>query len=124
MDLYRKLVVDLYKNPLNKRVIKNALTASGANATCGDKVQIYLKLDKKNRVADASFKGEGCAISIAAASLLTEHAKGKSLKEISSWNNKNIFEWLGTELGPARIKCGILALETIQKRIRACAHKP
>lgn len=115
MDTYRSLIIDLYKNPLNKRKIKNAdATASGANVTCGDRVRIYVKLNKNGKIADASFEGEGCAISIASADLLTEKSKGKTLAQISKWNSKNIFEMLGTELSPNRIKCGLLALETLQ----------
>ncbi|MEK7523629.1 MAG: iron-sulfur cluster assembly scaffold protein [Patescibacteria group bacterium] len=122
MDIYRNLIIDLYKNPLNKREMKHAdLTGSGANVTCGDRVRVYVKFFKGTQnIADASFEGEGCAISMAAASLLTEEAKGKSLDEIAKWNSENIFEFLGTELGPARIKCGLLALETLQS---ATAHR-
>lgn len=115
MDIYRSLIIDLYKNPLNKHKIKDAdFTASGANVTCGDRVRIYIKLNKNGKIADVSFEGEGCAISIASASLLTEKAKGKTFAQISKWNSKNIFELLGTELSPNRIKCGLLALETLQ----------
>lgn len=118
MSLYRSLIIDLYKNPLNKRKIKNAdFTASGANVTCGDRVRIYVKLNKNGKIADASFEGEGCAISIASADLLTKNAKGKTLAQISKWNDKNIFDLLGTELSPNRIKCGLLPLETLQQAI-------
>lgn len=117
--LYRELIIDLYKNPLNKREILNAdITASGANPLCGDRVRIYLKLDRNGKISDASFEGEGCAISIAAASLLTENAKGKTLEEINSWNKENIFELLSTELSPVRLKCGLLPLETMQKGMK------
>lgn len=113
--IYRDFIVELYKNPLNKRIIKNATaTASGANPACGDHLRIYAKI-KNGKIADVSFEGQGCAIMIASASLLTENAKGKFLKEIKKWNSKNIFKWLGPELGPSRIKCGLLALETLQK---------
>lgn len=119
MDIYRSLIIYLYKNPLNKRKIKGAdFTASGANVTCGDRVRIYAKCGKNGKIKDISFEGEGCAISIASADLLAENAKGKSLKQILKWNKKNIFDWLGTELGHARIKCGLLALETLQQGIK------
>ena len=116
MDIYRNFIIDLYKNPLNKRKIANAdITSSGANVTCGDRIRIYAKIDAKGKIKDISFEGEGCAISIASASLLTENAKGETLKKIAKWNYNDIFKWLGTELGPNRIKCGLLALETLQK---------
>lgn len=136
--LYRDLIIDLSKNPLNLRAMPNAeATASGANPLCGDRVRMYAKFtsfchpepvegspkilkrvqDDNSIVADCSFEGEGCAISMAAASLLTEEAKGKMPEEILQWNILNIFEWLGTELGPSRVKCGLLALETLQQAL-------
>lgn len=125
MSLYRSLIIDLYKNPLNKRKIANAdFTASGANVTCGDRVRVYVKLNKNGKIADASFEGEGCAISIASAGLLTENVKGKTLKQIAKWDSKNIFELLETELSPNRIKCGLLALETLQQAIKNKSYSP
>lgn len=119
MDLYRELIIELYKNPVNKRVMDDAtLTHSGANVTCGDHVRIYAKLstDKKT-IEDLSFEGQGCAISVASASLLTEEAKGKTLPEVEKLKLTDIEEWLGTELGPSRAKCGMLALETLQSAL-------
>lgn len=121
MDLYRDLIIDLYKNPLNKRQIKNAdVTASGANVTCGDHLRIYLRLNKKGLIEDASFEGDGCAISIASASLLTEEVKGKTPAQVLKWGPKTINKLLGTELSPTRVKCGLLALETLQSGL--CDH--
>lgn len=117
---HRHFIIDLYKNPLNKRKIRNAnLTASGANPMCGDRVRIYAKVNKKGVIQDISFEGEGCTISIAAASLLTEKAKGKPIGAIKKWGQKNIFKWLGTELGPSRLTCGLLALETLQTALKS-----
>lgn len=115
MNQYRDLIIDLYKNPLNKRVIKNAdITVSGANTTCGDHFRIYVKLMRGGKIKDISFEGEGCAISIAAVSLLTQEARGKTFKEISKWDDATVFKWLGTEIGPSRVKCGLLALEILK----------
>ena len=117
--MYQDLIIDLYKNPANARAIPNAdITHSGANVTCGDRVRIYVKFGENATVADCSFEGEGCAISTAAASLLTEETKGKTLEEINAWNILTIFQWLGSELSPSRVKCGLLALETLQEGIK------
>lgn len=119
MNLYSDLIVDLYKHPLNKRPIPSAhITNSGANVTCGDRFRLYATVNKKNELIDVSFEGEGCAISIAGASLLTQEAKGHKLEEVAQWNTLNVFEWLGAELGPSRVKCGVLALETLQEGIK------
>lgn len=98
------------------------ITASGANVTCGDRVRVYATISPDQHITDCSFVGEGCAISMASASIITGEAKGKSLEEILEWNALQIFEWLGTELGPARIKCGLLALETLQEGIQRIPH--
>ena len=120
MDIYGNLIIELHKNPLNKREIPHAhITHSGANVTCGDRVRIYASVSADGKtIKDASFEGEGCAISLAAASMVTENAKGASLEEIAHWDCAQIFDWLETELGPARIKCGLLALETLQEGIK------
>lgn len=119
MDLYSSLIVDLYKNPLNKRIIPDAnITGSGANVTCGDRVRVYAKMDSRGKILDMAFEGEGCAITMAAASLLTQEAQGKSLEEVRQWGTLHVFEWLGTELGPGRVKCGLLPLETFQEAIK------
>lgn len=117
--IYRDLIIDLSKNPLNKRVIKNAtITGSGANVTCGDRVRIYANVNPRGEIEDISFEGEGCAISVAAASLLTEEAQEKKKEDILEWGTLEVFSWLGMELGPSRVKCGLLALETLQEAIK------
>lgn len=114
MDLYGEQIIDLAKNPLNRGEMPDpTLTHSGVNTTCGDHVRLYLKL-KKDRVEDASWEGDGCAISLAAVSVLTEEIKGKTTKELEKLGKENIYEWLGIDaLGPARVKCAVLCLETL-----------
>lgn len=119
MDLYRSTIINLYKNPLNKRTIPHAdISGIGTNPMCGDRLRVYAQLGLKGKISDISFEGEGCAIFIAAASLLTEEAKGKSPEEIGQWGTLHVFEWLGTELGPSRVKCGVLPLETLQEALK------
>lgn len=115
MDLYTEAIIDLSKHPLNKRALTDAtLTGAGVNTTCGDHLRLYLKIEE-GRVVEASWEGDGCAISTAAASVLTEEMKEKTLKELSEWTKENLFEWLEIKtLGPARVKCVTLCLETLQ----------
>ncbi len=117
--MYSDLIIDLSKHPLNKRTIeKPTTTHSGANVTCGDHVRMYVLMvtgaDGEEKIKDCSFEGEGCAICMATSSLLTEHAKGKTVKEIVSWNIETVFEFLEAEIGASRIKCAALPLEVIQ----------
>jgi nitrogen fixation NifU-like protein len=70
-----------------------------------------------NRIEEARFRGEGCAISIATASMLTEFSKGKSISEIKGLGNKELIKLLGTDPGPARIECAILGLKVMKAAI-------
>ena len=114
--MYRDTIIELYKNPFNKGVLVDAdITHSGANVTCGDRVRIYLKLTADQSIVhEARFEGEGCAISIAAASLITDYIKNKPVAKIAQCGVREINSLLRVELSPSRIKCGLLALETIQ----------
>lgn len=120
MDLYTEAIVDLAKNPLNRKEMKNAShTASGVNTTCGDHVRLYL-LVQKGVVVDASWEGDGCAISIASASVLTEELRGKSLKELAVFDKEKLMEVMEIPaLGPARVKCLTLSLETLKNALDA-----
>ncbi len=120
--MYSDLIIDLSKNPINKRIIEHPTqTHSGANVTCGDHVRMYVllatgdnssnKTDRK--ILDCSFEGEGCAICIATSSLITEHAKGKTITEVLEWDSRKLFEFLEAEIGAVRIKCALLPLEVL-----------
>lgn len=114
MDLYQAQIVDLAKHPLHRGEMQNpTLTHSGVNVTCGDHVRLYLKIDE-GKVAEARWEGEGCAISVAAVSLLTEDLIGKLLEDARAFSNDDMFALLGVDqLGPARVKCAVLCVETL-----------
>ena len=81
-DLYQEIILDHGKNPRNLGKFENFnKDAKGHNPLCGDKVHLFLKLDENKNVNDISFEGEGCAISMASASIMTDLMKGKSEKE-------------------------------------------
>ena len=81
-ELYQEIILDLGKNPRNLGKFENFnKDAKGHNPLCGDKVHLFLKLDENKNVNDISFEGEGCAISMASASIMTDLMKGKSEKE-------------------------------------------
>ena len=77
-ELYQEIILDHGKNPRNKKKCDGFnKDAKGNNPLCGDKVHVFLKLNDEKQVEDISFEGEGCAISIASASIMTEIIKGK-----------------------------------------------
>jgi nitrogen fixation NifU-like protein len=82
-ELYQEIILDHGKNPRNKGKCQGYTNEAKAhNPLCGDKIHIYLKLNNEKKIEDLSFEGEGCAISLASASILTEVTKGKDLSFI------------------------------------------
>ncbi len=116
MDLYRDLILDHYHNPRNfGHLGKPDVVVEEYNASCGDKIVMEITFD--TRVKDIRFSGEGCAISQASASMLTERAKTLDKKKILSMSLDDITNMLGTTLTPSRTKCALLPLEVLQKAI-------
>lgn len=114
MDLYREIILDHYRNPRGWGTLDNPTAeADGHNQLCGDSLcfQIITEGDIVKKIA---FTGHGCAISLATASMLTETIIGKTLDELKELSRRDIEALLGTALPPARLKCGLLSLETIQ----------
>jgi nitrogen fixation NifU-like protein len=113
-DFYRQNILDHYQNPRNWGTIeKPDVSAEDSNPLCGDRIRIDLKI-KDGAVEDVKFSGQGCSISRAAASMLTDEVRGKTLEEVKAMNRDTILEMLGIELGPVRLKCALLALKTLK----------
>ena len=82
-ELYQEIILEHGKNPRNLRKTENFnKDAKGHNPLCGDKVHIYLKLNENKKVEDISFEGQGCAISMASASIMTDLIKGKEENDV------------------------------------------
>ncbi len=115
MDLYREAILDHYKHPHNfGHLPKPDVVVEEGNVTCGDKIVMEIKF-KVKVIDDIRFSGEGCAISQASASMLTEKVKGMKTKEMQKLSIDDIQEMLGTSLTPSRVKCATLPLEVLQK---------
>lgn len=122
-ELYRHHILDHYRNPRQFGILKKYTHEAGhRNISCGDAVQ-FRALVKNGRIIDCAFTGSGCAISIAGASLIAEHAKGKTLTALKAMNRATIEKLLNTQLSSARITCATLGLETLKKLQRASSGK-
>jgi nitrogen fixation protein NifU and related proteins len=88
------------------------------NLSCGDAVDIFLQLEN-GKIINANFEGEGCSISIASASLLTEELKGKAVTDVQAMSVEDMLKLLEIELSPSRRKCAYLSLEATKKAIGA-----
>lgn len=116
-DFYRELIVDHYRNPRNYGVLEDAdISHEEHNPVCGDRIRMDFKLND-DRVVDVKFSGQGCAISQASASMLTEEIKGKTLDELKQLAKDDILEMLGISLGPVRLKCALLSLKVLKAGI-------
>ena len=117
MDFYREEILDHYKNPRNFGELEDAThSVREANASCGDLVELQLKVENE-KIVDVAFKGMGCALSMAAASLLTEAIRGKSVLEVRAIDEKMVNELLGVEVSATRKKCVLLPLRGLQKAL-------
>ncbi|MBP7060507.1 MAG: iron-sulfur cluster assembly scaffold protein [Candidatus Moranbacteria bacterium] len=116
-DIYQEIIMDHYRNPRCHGTIKQLTHQSTAlNESCGDRLQMDM-IVKNDMIEAVRFSGVGCAISQASASLLSEYVEGKSTKEALALEPKEALTLLGVTLSPSRIKCGLLALETLKKTL-------
>lgn len=126
--LYHELIIDHGRAPRNFGTLEDAISLEGFNPLCGDQLTLFLKI-KDNHVEDAKFKGAGCAISVASASMMTQAIKGKTLDEakqlfkafhdmlVEKHVNEEVLGKLSILQGvakyPSRIKCATLAWHTL-----------
>lgn len=118
-SFYRENILDHYKNPRNFGRLKDANSWASDNiVSCGDKLTLELLIDlKKGLVKDIRFQGEGCAISMASASMLTEEVKGKTVATLKRLGKEHILKMLGINPTPTRLKCALLSLEVLHKTL-------
>jgi nitrogen fixation protein NifU and related proteins len=116
-DLYRDYILEHYRRPHNFGVLDEpSASFEGSNPLCGDR--IMMQVGVRDGVLDqVGFTGRGCAISQASASLLTDEIKGKPVTFAADYRADDLLDLLGIEISPARLKCAMLSLETLQKAI-------
>jgi|SRR3989338_6352237 len=115
-EIYKELILELYRNPLNKKALLDYDSKyKEFNPSCGDEIEIFIKFSKGGTVEDIGHQGQGCAISQAAVSLLSEEVKGKTREKIQDMTEKDIIEMLQISISHTRIKCATLGLKTLQK---------
>jgi nitrogen fixation NifU-like protein len=128
-ELYQEIILDHSRHPRHFGALGAAnRVAEGHNPLCGDRVKVYLQVDDKGRIADVSFEGRGCAISVASASLMTEMLKGRTIEDAEKLmggfldmvkgenagglkgDDKELLEVMaGVSAFPMRVKCATLA---------------
>lgn len=134
-ELYQEIIIDHNRNPHNHRVMHNAThQANGFNPLCGDKLTVYIQITH-GKVTDISFVGQGCAISQASASLMTDIILGKSINEAHALFSRfhhmvthedsqadlaldKLVVLAGVRAYPARVKCATLAWHTLEAALK------
>ncbi|MBE5745830.1 MAG: iron-sulfur cluster assembly scaffold protein [Clostridiales bacterium] len=115
--MYSKKVLDIFKQPKNVGLIKNASgTGQVGNMKCGDIMKIYLKIEDE-KVIDAKFKTFGCVAAIVSTDIACDKIKGKTIEEALQISNEDILKEMG-EVPTNKIHCSILAKEAIEEAVK------
>ena len=123
-DIYRENILEHYQHPRYHGTLEHPdVTYEDANPLCGDKIRMDFKLEGE-KIGDVRFSGVGCSISQAAASMLCEKIAGMPLAEARALSREDVLEMLGIELGPVRLKCGLLSLMTLKAGVYGMTQWP
>lgn len=126
LDLYRATILEEASHPVNRgKLADYDLTYRYRNASCGDLFTVFIKLDEtKSLITTIGWEGEGCVISIAAMSLVSQQLANKTLEEVAGITHQDIGRWLGIDLiSPGRIACVAIGLRTVQKAINSATSQ-
>lgn len=114
---YREYILEHYRNPRNYGTLeKPDAHAEDVNPLCGDQLAIDLQVEG-DRVTAVRFKGRGCAISQATASMLSEMIEGKTVEEVVQLGKDDVLDALGIPISPARMKCAFLSLRVLHRSL-------
>jgi len=119
-DMYRQQILDHYKSPRNYGELADpTYTHTGENPMCGDTIEMDVVLDDPEAGEDAviervAFRGDGCAISQAAASMLSEELVGTTVGDLRAMDREDVTDMLGVDISPMRVKCAVLAEKVAQ----------
>jgi nitrogen fixation protein NifU and related proteins len=113
-DLYRDNILDHYKNPRNSGHLHDpTVAAEGVNPLCGDELSVELHVED-GVVTDVRYNGRGCAISQAAASMISDAVKGRPVEEVERIGREDVLDELGIPLTPIRLKCALLSVGVLK----------
>jgi len=116
--LYSDVLLDHFRNPRNFGSLPAAdISYEAFNPLCGDRIRIEIEI-RGHTIEEARFKGDGCAISMAAASMLTEMIVGSTITSVEIISGDELVKALESEIQPTRVKCAILPLEALQSGIK------
>ena len=118
--LYSQTILDHYAHPRNwGRLPSPDIVADSDDPSCGDQVHLEIALGPDGRVAQVAFEGEGCMISMASASLFTEHLQGKRVEDLEALTEEEVLGWLDAPIPPTRRSCALSPLVALRAGLKA-----
>src|SRR5919199_1405230 len=113
--LYREQILEHYKHPHNFGTLDDVdLEFEDNNPLCGDELRVQLKVDDERRITELAFSGQGCAISQASASMVSDEVIGMSVEQLLKLDKEFVLELLGIDISATRMKCALLSLKVLK----------
>jgi len=113
-SMYQEIILDYYRHPRNHGTLKNPqIVSHDVNTSCGDEITMQVAVND-GKITEICFSGKGCAISQAAASMLTEEVMGKPLEQVAKFNKESMLKLLPIEISPMRLKCALLGFKVLK----------
>ncbi len=118
-EIYKENILDHNRNPHNKKALEDFdLKGEGKNVSCGDAIVLFVKFGEGGKVSNVGFEGDGCAISQAATSMLTDKIKGMSMEELKLLSPGDVYDMLGIKISLGRTKCALLPYEALNEGLK------
>jgi nitrogen fixation protein NifU and related proteins len=118
-DMYQELILQHYRSPRNFGALEHpSLVGEESNPLCGDHIRMQLEVDPSSHVVrEVRFDGDGCAISMASASMLTEKLKGRSIDEVGRLTRDDVLKLVAIPLSPVRVKCALTGFSALGRAL-------
>jgi nitrogen fixation NifU-like protein len=122
-DIYQEMILQHYRSPRNFGPLDPSdLEGAESNPLCGDHIEVKIRLDAaKGSIEEIMFTGDGCAISVASTSLLTQKVKGRPLVEVAALTRDDVLKLVGIPLSPVRIKCALTGFAALGRALGSVA---
>ncbi|MFN0153410.1 MAG: Fe-S cluster assembly sulfur transfer protein SufU [Gaiella sp.] len=124
-QMYREVILDHYKTPRNHGLLEPCdAEAEGQNPLCGDEITVSVRFGPGDVIDDVGFEGQGCAISQAATSMLTDLVKGRTAQDVAVMPKEELLEEIGIPLTPVRLKCALLGINVLKVALHRAKGTP